>query len=134
VRRECPTVMYIRPRGNPIIFISLASLHSGDTTCKHTIHIKPHQEIGYYALQSGSNLQKIARLSLPRAHDTNHRVTIYDTVLPESTTRVPPGVRSDIKHRKSHSLALLGLMPGASASWFGAAPAGLLSDSRLEGG
>jgi hypothetical protein len=29
--------------------------------------------------------------------------------------------------RQSHSLALLGLTPGASASWFGDAPAGLLS-------
>jgi hypothetical protein len=29
--------------------------------------------------------------------------------------------------RHSHSLAFLGLTPGAGASWFGAAPAGLLS-------
>jgi hypothetical protein len=29
--------------------------------------------------------------------------------------------------RHSHSLALLGLTRGAGASWFGAAPAGLLS-------
>jgi hypothetical protein len=29
--------------------------------------------------------------------------------------------------RHSHSLALLGLTPGVDASWFGAAPAGLLS-------
>jgi hypothetical protein len=29
--------------------------------------------------------------------------------------------------RHSHSLALLGLTPGAGVSWFGAAPAGLLS-------
>jgi hypothetical protein len=28
--------------------------------------------------------------------------------------------------RHSHSLAILGLMPGAGVSWFGAAPAGLL--------
>jgi hypothetical protein len=32
--------------------------------------------------------------------------------------------------RHSHSLALLGLTPGACASWFGAAPAGLLSPLR----
>jgi hypothetical protein len=25
VRRECPTVVYIRPRGNPIIFISIST-------------------------------------------------------------------------------------------------------------
>jgi hypothetical protein len=30
----------------------------------------------------------------------NHRTTVSDTVLPKSTTRVPPGVRSDTKHRQ----------------------------------
>jgi hypothetical protein len=30
----------------------------------------------------------------------NHRVTIYDTVLPKSTTRETPGVRSDTKCRQ----------------------------------
>jgi hypothetical protein len=56
--------MYIRPRGNPIIFIiSLALLHSGDAT-SNTPHIDPSQEVVYYASQSGPNLQKIACLSL----------------------------------------------------------------------
>jgi hypothetical protein len=63
-------VVYIRPRGSPIIFIpstylstSLAFLRSGDTTC-NTPHTDPHQEVGYYASQSGPNLQKITCLYL----------------------------------------------------------------------
>jgi hypothetical protein len=38
--------------------------------------------------------------SLSRASRTNHRVTIDNTVLPKSTMRVSPGVRSDTKHRQ----------------------------------
>jgi hypothetical protein len=30
----------------------------------------------------------------------NHRATISNTVLPKSTTRVSPGVRSDTRHRQ----------------------------------
>jgi hypothetical protein len=63
VRRERPSVVYIRPRGNPIIFILLAPLHLGDATC-NTPHIDLSQEVGYYASQSGPNLLKIACLSL----------------------------------------------------------------------
>jgi hypothetical protein len=44
VRRECPTVMYIWPRGNPIIFISLTPLNSRNTTFNHTTHTNPHQK------------------------------------------------------------------------------------------
>jgi hypothetical protein len=57
-------VVYIRPRGNPTIFIELALLHSGDTTC-NTPHTDPSQEVGYYASQSDPNLQKIVSLSCP---------------------------------------------------------------------
>jgi hypothetical protein len=56
LRRECPTVVYIRPRGTPSFSSQLAPLHSGNTTCKHTTHTKPPQEVGYYASQSGPNL------------------------------------------------------------------------------
>jgi hypothetical protein len=36
---------------------------------------------------------------------TNHRVTIRDIILPKSTTRVTPGVRSDTKHQQlAHQL------------------------------
>jgi hypothetical protein len=91
-----------KARGNPIIFISLAPHHSGNTTYKHTSHTKPPQEVGYYASQSGPNLPKIAYLSLflSRAPSTNHRATISNTVLPKSTTRVSLGVRSDTRHRQ----------------------------------
>jgi hypothetical protein len=41
VRRECPTVVYIRSRGNPITFISLTPLHLGDATC-NTPRIQSH--------------------------------------------------------------------------------------------
>lgn len=43
VRREWPTVVYIRPRRDPHHFyiISLALLYSGDTTC-NTPHIQTH--------------------------------------------------------------------------------------------
>jgi hypothetical protein len=47
----------------PHLLVSLVSLHSGDTTC-NTPHTDPPQDIGYYASPSGSNLQKIAYLSL----------------------------------------------------------------------
>jgi hypothetical protein len=50
--------MYIRPRGIPIIFISLAPLHSGDTTCKQPTHTKPPQEVGYYAPQAARTCRK----------------------------------------------------------------------------
>jgi hypothetical protein len=55
--------VYIRHRGNPIIFILLAPLHSGDATC-NAPHIDLSQEVGYYASQSGPNLLKIVCLSL----------------------------------------------------------------------
>jgi hypothetical protein len=53
-------VEYIRPRGYPIISIdhllnSLAFLHTGDFSC-NLPHKDPHQEVGYYASQSGPNL------------------------------------------------------------------------------
>jgi hypothetical protein len=89
-------VVYIKPRGNPIIFISLALLHLGDTTC-NTPHTNPSQEVGCYTSQSGPNLQKI--VSLSRAPSTNHRATINNIVLPKSTARVSLGVRSDSKRR-----------------------------------
>jgi hypothetical protein len=91
--------VYIMPRGNPIIFISLAFLHSGDATC-NTPHTDPSQEVGYYTSQSGPNLQKSVSLSLSRAPSTNHRATVNNTVLPKSTARVSLGVRSDSKHRQ----------------------------------
>jgi hypothetical protein len=70
VHAECPTVVYIRPKGYPIIFIdhlpiSLAFLHSGDIACNPP-HTDPPQEVGYYASPSGPNLQKIVSLSLVR--------------------------------------------------------------------
>jgi hypothetical protein len=82
---ECPTVVYIRPRGNPIIFIdhlliSLAFLHLGDTAC-NTPYTDPPQEVGYYASPSGLNLQKIICLSLscvqhePLSYNQQHRPT-----------------------------------------------------------
>jgi hypothetical protein len=53
-------VEYIRPRGYPIISInlppiSLAFLHTVDFSC-NLPHKDPHQEVGYYASPSGSNL------------------------------------------------------------------------------
>jgi hypothetical protein len=64
----CPTVEYIRPRGHPIkmIFISfishppssLASLVLENSSVTHPIK-DPHQDVGCYASQSGSNLCKI---------------------------------------------------------------------------
>jgi hypothetical protein len=61
-----------KAKGEPHHFHPIAPLHSGDITCKHTIHTKQPQEVGYYVPQSNTNLQKIARLALPRAHGTNH--------------------------------------------------------------
>jgi hypothetical protein len=58
VRRECPTAVYIRPKGIPIILISLAHLHSGDTTFEHPTHTKPPQEVGYYAPQAAQTCRK----------------------------------------------------------------------------
>jgi hypothetical protein len=56
---SAPTVVYIRPRGNPIIhshlLISLAFLHSGDIACNPP-HIDPPQKVGYYASPSIPNL------------------------------------------------------------------------------
>jgi hypothetical protein len=70
--RSAPTVVYIRPRGTPpFSSISSVFLHSGDATCNKP-HTDPPQEIGYYASQSGPNLQKITCLSLSRAPRTNH--------------------------------------------------------------
>jgi hypothetical protein len=82
---ECPTVVYIRPRGYPIIFIghrpiSLAFLHLGDIACNPP-HIDPSHEVGYYAFSSGLNLQKIVCLSLscvqhePLSYNQQHRPT-----------------------------------------------------------
>jgi hypothetical protein len=71
---ECPTVVYIRPRGYPIISIkhlpiSLAFLHPGDLTYNPP-HIGPSQEVGYYTPLSGPNLQKIVWPSLVRPAQT----------------------------------------------------------------
>jgi hypothetical protein len=106
VRRECPTVVYIRPRGDPIIFMSLAPLHSRNTTCKHTTHTKPPPGSRVLRLskrpepaENRPSLSLSLSLSLSRASGTNHRATINNTVLPKGTTRVPRGVRSDSRHR-----------------------------------
>jgi hypothetical protein len=71
--------------GNPIILIdqllvSLAFLHSGDTTCNPP-HTDPPQKVGYYASPNGPNLQKIVCLSLsyvqhePLSYNQQHRPT-----------------------------------------------------------
>jgi hypothetical protein len=88
VRGKYPTVVYIRPRGTSIIFISLAPLYSGDTTCKHPTHTKPPQQVVYYAPQAVRTYRKLPDSLFLVPPGTNHRVTIYDTVLPKSTTRV----------------------------------------------
>jgi hypothetical protein len=104
-----------KAQGKPIIFIpdlliSLANLHSGDTTCNPP-HTDPPQEVGYYTSPSDPNLQKIVclSLSLSRASNTNHWVTINNTVLPKSTARVTLGVRSDSKCRQVVPLIIFSL-------------------------
>jgi hypothetical protein len=83
VRKECPTVEYIRPGGTlsfPSIDhlpISLAFLHPVDFPC-NLLHKDPHQEVGYYTSPSGPNLQKIVcRLSCvphePLSYSQQHR-------------------------------------------------------------
>jgi hypothetical protein len=100
---ECPTVVYIRPRGYPIISIdhlpiSLAFLHSGDLACNPS-HIDPPQEVVYYASLSGTNLQKIACPSLVCPAQT---IELQSTArsYPKAPQGVTQGVRSDSKHRQ----------------------------------
>jgi hypothetical protein len=77
----------------------LAPLHSGNTTCKHITYTKPPHEVGYYASQSGPNLQKIVRLSFscirhkPSSYNQRHRPI-------QKHHEGTPGVRSDTKHRQ----------------------------------
>jgi hypothetical protein len=88
-----------KAQGNPIIFISLALLHSGDATC-NTPHIyRPTTGIRVLCL---SKQPKPAEnhLSLSHAPSMNHRATINNIVLPKSTARVSLGVQSDTKHRQ----------------------------------
>jgi hypothetical protein len=97
-------VEYIRSRGYPIIFvdhlpISLAFLHLGDLTC-NPLHIDPPQEVGYYASQSGSNLQKIvcpSHVRPTRAIELQSTTPSY----PKAPQGVTLGVRSDSKRRQS---------------------------------
>jgi hypothetical protein len=100
---ECPTVEYIRPRGYPIISIdhlpiSLAFLHSGDSTCNPP-HKDPPQEVGYYTFPSCPNLQKIACPSLVHPAQT---IELQSTTssFPKAPQGVTLGVRSGSKHRQ----------------------------------
>jgi hypothetical protein len=107
---ECHTVVYIRPRGYPIICvdhlpISLAFLHSGDLACNPP-HIDPSQEVGYYASLSGPNLQQIACPSLVRPARTIELQSIAPSY-PKAPQGVTLGVRSDSKHRQPlHALTI----------------------------
>jgi hypothetical protein len=96
--------VYIRPRGNPIIFILLALLHSGDATC-NTPHIQNAPGSRVLRLskrpERAENCLSVSlSLSLSRAPSTNHRAKINNTILPKSTATVSLGVWSDSKHRQ----------------------------------
>jgi hypothetical protein len=96
-------VVYIRPRGYPIIsidhlLISLAFLHSRDFVCNPP-HIDPSQEVGYYTSLSSPNLHKITCPSLVRLART---IELQSTTLsyPKAPQGVTLGVLSDSKHRQ----------------------------------
>jgi hypothetical protein len=100
---ECPTVVYIRPKGYPIIFIdhrpiSLAFLHPRDIACNPP-HIDPPQKVGYYASLSGPNPQKIVSLSFVRLART---IELQSTApsYPKASVGVTLGVRLGSKHRE----------------------------------
>jgi hypothetical protein len=101
VRREYPTVVYIRPRWIPIIFISLAPLHSGDTTCKHTT---------YKGTPGSRVLRSIKRSEPAKNHPTLsssclwHEPSSYDLQHRpiQKHHEGTPGVRSDTKYTDNH--------------------------------
>jgi hypothetical protein len=99
VRREYPTVVYIRPRGVPIIFILLAPLHSGDTTCKHTTYKgTPESRVlrSSKRPEPAENRPTLSSSCLwhePSSYNLRHRSTQKHH---EGTL----GVQSDTKHRQ----------------------------------
>jgi hypothetical protein len=100
---ECPTVMYIRPRGYPFISIdhlpiSLAFLHSGHFACNPP-HIDPSQEVGYYASLGSPNLQKIDCPSFARPSRTIELPSTTSSY-PKAPQGVTLAVWSDSKHRQ----------------------------------
>jgi hypothetical protein len=93
-------VMYIRPRGTPPFSSHQHPISLVVTIC-NTIHIQKATP-GSRILRSSKRPEpaKICLSLSLSCRSTNHRVTISDIVLPKSTTRVTPGVRSDTKHRQ----------------------------------
>jgi hypothetical protein len=92
--------VYIRPRENPIIFISLAPLHSGNTTCKHTTQSHPESRVLRFS-KWPEPVENRPTLSIslssfwhePSRYDQQHRPT-------QKQHEGTPGVWSDTRHRQ----------------------------------